>query len=79
MIFSGEPIAADVAERWGLANEIVPAASLGDRVTALAGKIADNAPVAVQTAKQLIAGSSPRRWNRWPPRLTHSVRTPKKG
>src|SRR4029077_9694399 len=58
MIFSGEPIAAEVAERWGLANEIVPAASLGDRVAALAGKIADNAPVAVQTAKQLIADST---------------------
>jgi enoyl-CoA hydratase/carnithine racemase len=58
MIFSGEPIAADIAERWGLANEMVSAASLGDRVTALARIIADNAPVAVQTAKQLIAGSS---------------------
>jgi enoyl-CoA hydratase len=58
MIFSGEPIAADIAERWGLANEVVPAASLRDRVATLASKIADNAPVAVQTAKQLIAGSS---------------------
>jgi enoyl-CoA hydratase len=58
MILSGEPIAADVAERWGLANEVVPAASLGDRVATLASKIAANAPVAVQTAKQLIAGSS---------------------
>jgi enoyl-CoA hydratase len=58
MIFTGEPIAAEVAERWGLANEVVPAASLGDRVTGLAEKIAGNAPVAVQTAKQLIANSS---------------------
>ena len=58
MIFTGEPIAAEVAERWGLANEVVPAASLGDRVTALAEKIAGNAPVAVQTAKQLIVSSS---------------------
>ena len=55
MIFTGEPIAADVAERWGLANEVVPSASLSDRVTELAEKIASNAPVAVQTAKQLIA------------------------
>jgi enoyl-CoA hydratase len=58
MIFTGEPITAEVAERWGLANEVVPAASLADRVTALAEKIASNAPVAVQTAKQLIASSS---------------------
>jgi enoyl-CoA hydratase len=58
MIFTGEPIAAEVAERWGLANEVVPASSLGDRARALAEKIAGNAPVAVQTAKQLIANSS---------------------
>jgi enoyl-CoA hydratase len=58
MIFTGEPIVAEVAERWGLANEVVPAASLSDRVTGLAEKIAGNAPVAVQTAKQLIANSS---------------------
>jgi enoyl-CoA hydratase len=58
MIFTGEPIVAEVAERWGLANEVVPAASLSDRVKEIAEKIAGNAPVAVQTAKQLIANSS---------------------
>jgi len=58
MIFTGEPIAADVAERWGLANEVVPVASLNDRATGLAEKIAGNAPIAVQTAKQLIASHS---------------------
>lgn len=59
MIFTGEPIAADVAERWGLVNEVVPVASLSERVTELAEKIAANAPVAVQTAKQLITSPSP--------------------
>jgi enoyl-CoA hydratase/carnithine racemase len=58
MIFTGEPITAEVAERWGLVNEVVPAAALRERVRALAGQIAANAPVAVQTAKQLIAGPS---------------------
>jgi enoyl-CoA hydratase/carnithine racemase len=58
MIFTGEPITAEVAEHWDLANEVVPVASLGDRTRALAEKIAGNAPVAVQTAKQLIARSS---------------------
>ena len=58
MIFTGEPITAEVAERWGLVNEVVPAASLGERVRALAEQIAASAPVAVQTAKQLIAGPS---------------------
>src|ERR1700758_1919399 len=36
MIFTGEQIPADVAERWGLVNEVVPAGSLTDRATALA-------------------------------------------
>jgi len=58
MIFTGEPIGAEVAERWGLANEVVPVTSLSDRVTELAEKIAGNAPVAVQTAKQLIVSPS---------------------
>ena len=58
MIFTGEPIVAEVAERWGLANQVVPASSLADCARALAEKIAGNAPVAVQTAKQLIANSS---------------------
>jgi enoyl-CoA hydratase len=58
MIFTGEQITAEIAERWGLVNEVVQAASLRDRVTILAGKIAANAPVAVQTAKQLLAHPS---------------------
>ena len=56
MILTGEPITAEVAERWGLVNEVVPAASLTERVRALAEQIAANAPLAVQTAKPLIAG-----------------------
>ena len=39
MIFTGEQISADTAERWGLVNEVVPAAALRDSVTALAEKI----------------------------------------
>jgi enoyl-CoA hydratase len=58
MIFTGEQISAETAERWGLVNEIVPADALRDAVTALAEKISANAPVAVQTAKQLIAHPS---------------------
>jgi enoyl-CoA hydratase/carnithine racemase len=58
MIFTGEPIGADVAERWGLVNEVVPAASLAERVWTLAEQVAANAPLAVQTAKQLIASPS---------------------
>ncbi len=58
MILSGEPITAAVAERWGLVNEVVPTDRLNSRVEELANRIAANAPVSVQTAKQLVAGSS---------------------
>ncbi len=55
MIFTGDQITAEVAERWGLINEFVPSNALRDRVTAIAESICTNAPIAVQTAKQLIA------------------------
>jgi enoyl-CoA hydratase/carnithine racemase len=58
MILSGEPITAAVAERWGLVNEVVATDRLNSRVDELANRIAANAPVSVQTAKQLVAGSS---------------------
>lgn len=58
MIFSGARIKADIAERWGLVNEVVPRNSLWERALALAGEIAANSPVAVQTAKQLIDGAT---------------------
>jgi enoyl-CoA hydratase len=58
MIFTGEQISAETAERWGLVNEVVPAATLRDSVVRLAEKVCANAPVAVQTAKQLIGHPS---------------------
>jgi enoyl-CoA hydratase len=55
MIFTGEQISAETAERWGLVNEVVPGDALRARITSIADKVSSNAPVAVQTAKQLIA------------------------
>jgi enoyl-CoA hydratase len=55
MIFTGEQISAETAERWGLVNEVVPADALRGRVKSIADTVSSNAPVAVQTAKQLIA------------------------
>jgi enoyl-CoA hydratase len=55
MIFTGEQISSDTAERWGLVNEVVPAGVLRDRVAIIADSICANAPIAVQTAKQLVA------------------------
>jgi enoyl-CoA hydratase/carnithine racemase len=56
LIFSGARIDAATAERWGLINEAVPRAELLARARSLAEQIADNAPVSVQIAKQLIDG-----------------------
>ncbi len=57
MIFSGQPIDAMLANDWGLVNEVVAPEQLGNRVLELARRIADNAPVAVQAAKQLVDAS----------------------
>ena len=54
MIYTGAPIDADTAVRWGLANTQVPVDTLSQAARALAQQIAANAPVAVQAAKQLI-------------------------
>ncbi len=56
MIFSGQCITAQQAERWGLVNEVLPAAQLEVRTLALAEQIAAKAPIAVQLAKQAING-----------------------
>ncbi len=60
MIFSGEPIAAETAEGWGLVNEVVPGAELEARAEELAKRIAANAPLAVQFAKAAIDGADGR-------------------
>ena len=56
MVFTGERIDAQTAQRWGLAEEIAPADQLLTRVHELAATIARNAPAAVQLAKQVIDG-----------------------
>jgi enoyl-CoA hydratase len=60
MILSGEPVDALRAEAWGVLSEVVPAAELQDAVRRTAERIAAQAPVAVQVAKQLIDGLRPR-------------------
>ncbi|MBU6485570.1 MAG: enoyl-CoA hydratase/isomerase family protein [Betaproteobacteria bacterium] len=57
MLLTGDSITAGTAERWGLVNKVVPADQL--RVTALdyARRIAANAPLAVQAAKELALRS----------------------
>ena len=57
MLLTGEPMDAAWAERWGMVNRIVPPEALMDTARAYAGKIAANAPLAVQAAKELAVRS----------------------
>jgi len=60
MILSGQPVEARRAEAWGVLSEVVAAAELQEAVRRTAERIAAQAPVAVQVAKQLIDGVRPR-------------------
>jgi enoyl-CoA hydratase len=54
MIFTGEPLTAERALAWGVANQLAPKAEVINTARALAVKIAKRAPIAVQMAKQAI-------------------------
>lgn len=60
MILTGIPIDAERAAQWGLVSDVVPMADLAAATDALASRISDQAPVAVQVAKQLIDANLPR-------------------
>ena len=57
MLLTGDPISAEIAARWGLINKIVPGAKLLASAMELAKRIAANAPLAVQAAKELAVRS----------------------
>jgi enoyl-CoA hydratase len=54
LIFTGEPLTADQALAWGVANQLSPKAEVIPTARTLAVKIASRAPIAVQMAKQAI-------------------------
>jgi enoyl-CoA hydratase len=54
LILTGEPLTAERALAWGVANQLAPKAEVIDDAHALANKIAARAPIAVQMAKQAI-------------------------
>jgi E-phenylitaconyl-CoA hydratase len=56
-MLTADTIDAAKAERWGLINQIVPSAELLSTAYAMARKIAGNAPLAVQAAKELAVRS----------------------
>ncbi len=59
MLLTGDAIDAETAARWGLVNRVVPADQVMRKALEFARKIAGNAPLAVQAAKELaLRGSS---------------------
>ena len=57
MLFTGESITAQEALRFGLVNQVVPLPELLPAATALAEKIAKNAPVSLRRIKELSVKS----------------------
>jgi E-phenylitaconyl-CoA hydratase len=57
MLLTGDPIDAETAARWGLVNKLVPADQLMNTALDYARRIASNAPLAVQAAKELALRS----------------------
>jgi enoyl-CoA hydratase len=54
LLLTGEPMSAQRAYEVGLVNRVVPAADLVETALAMAHRIASNAPLSVQAAKQLV-------------------------
>jgi E-phenylitaconyl-CoA hydratase len=57
LLLTGDSIDAETALRWGLVNRVVPAADLMPAAMEFAKRIARNAPLAVQAAKELALRS----------------------
>lgn len=56
MLFTGEPMSAADALKWGLINEVVPDGTVVDAAIALADRITCNAPLAVWASKRVAMG-----------------------
>lgn len=57
MLFTGDHMTAQDALRYGLVNEVLPPSDLMRRATALAEKIAKNAPLSLRRMKELAVKS----------------------
>ncbi|HSD00198.1 MAG TPA: enoyl-CoA hydratase/isomerase family protein [Casimicrobiaceae bacterium] len=57
MLVTGDPVDAETAVRWGLVNKVVAADRLLEVAREYAQRIAANAPLAVQAAKELALRS----------------------
>jgi crotonobetainyl-CoA hydratase len=57
LLFTGEPMSAADALKWGLINQVVPDGTELDAALALAERITVNAPLAVQASKRVAYGA----------------------
>lgn len=57
-LLTGEPVDAAQAQRLGLINHVLPAQEVLPRALALAQRIADNGPLAVQAVKRTVRATS---------------------
>ncbi|MGU3432560.1 crotonase/enoyl-CoA hydratase family protein [Actinomycetes bacterium M1A6_2h] len=53
-IFTGTPISADTALRWGVINRVVEPSEVMNEALSLAETIASNAPLAVRSSKRIM-------------------------
>jgi len=58
MVMTGDMIEARDAERWGLVNRVVPLDKLEEETMALANKLAEKSPLALQMGKEAFYGMS---------------------
>lgn len=56
--FTGDPIDAQTALRWGLVNRVVPPTEVVGSALELASRITGNAPLAVRTSKRIMMRSA---------------------
>ncbi|HME48943.1 crotonase/enoyl-CoA hydratase family protein [Mycobacterium sp.] len=57
LLFTGEPITAAEALKWGMVNQVVPDGTALDAALALAARITVNAPLSVQASKRIACGA----------------------
>lgn len=57
MLFTGEPISAADALKWGLINQVVPNGTVLEAALALAARVTVNAPLSIQASKRIAYGA----------------------
>ena len=72
LVLTGDMFSAEQAANWGLINRVVPEGQALQGALELAARIKENGPLAVQTAKQVIAESRD-----WPQQYMFDLQRPR--